>query len=84
MKEEIKDTRATGQIKGFPFQIIDAMLAEQHRQGNHMNVEVFQENVGANARYGGFTWSQSKEGHEFWGDVIHKMKFDLFFERYPK
>lgn len=70
-------------FKDLPVEIQEKMLDEQVRQGNKRDAEVFEINIWANNRLGGFTWSESVEGHAFWEKVIDE-NFAIFYEKYPK
>ena len=65
----------TGQIANFPLKIVEAMVANQIRQGNPANVNVFQEKVDASFVEGGFSWNKSAEGQFFWSKVINGKQF---------
>jgi len=65
----------TGQIANFPLKIVEAMVANQVRQGNPANVKVFQEKVDASFVEGGFSWNKSAEGQFFWSKVINGKQF---------
>jgi hypothetical protein len=64
-----------GQIANFPLKIVEAMVANQVRQGNPANVKVFQEKVDASLVEGGFSWNKSAEGQFFWSKVINGKQF---------
>tara|TARA_B000000475_G_scaffold254809_1_gene234048 strand:- start:96 stop:344 length:249 start_codon:yes stop_codon:yes gene_type:complete len=48
-------------------------LANQIKQGNKPNDELM---LGESVENGGFKWSESNEGYDFW--------FDIFYGRYPE
>lgn len=73
-----------GKIKNFPIEVVEKMVEEQVRQGNKADVTIFQKEVTADTRDGGFVWRITKDGHAFWDEIIHCHKFDVFFARYPK
>lgn len=66
-----------GQIAGFPLKIVEAMVANQVRQGNPANVKVFQDKVDASFVEGGFSWNKSAEGQFFWSKVINGKQFPV-------
>ena len=68
-----------GEIKDFPTEIVEKMLAHQVKQGNERDVSVFEKR-----RTDGFRWDLTVEGCAFWKSVILAKKFDVFFEKYPK
>ena len=71
-----------GQIKGFPLEVISRMMDKQREQGEEPSHHVFVSNNCAGTVTGGFNWSETPEGGEFWNDVISNRYFDLFFERF--
>lgn len=71
-------------IKDFPIEVVEKMIEEQVKQGNCPNVEVFQNYANADTADGGFNWSDTKDGDDFWMEVIDDGNFELFFEKYPK
>lgn len=74
----------SGQLKGFPLEIIDKMIEKQVEQGNEANVTVFERNIRAIDRINGFYWGLTLENYDFWCKVINYKRFDTFFEKYPK
>jgi len=73
-----------GEVTGFPLEVVDKMLEKQVEQYNKANVEVFENSIIADLSSGGFAWSNTKEGHNFWRKIIVHENFDLFFEKFPK
>lgn len=71
-----------GQLEGFPKEIIARMLECQVEQENKRDISVFEENRTSYCQ--GFIWDKSKEGYDFWDEVIRYKHFDLFFKKYPK
>lgn len=67
-----------GGLTGFPIEVVEAMLAEQFAQGCPLNVKVFQENPTASKSGGGFNWDGTRDGWDFWHDVIDNQDFELF------
>ena len=80
---KVEQSDLVGDIKDFPIEVVEKMIEEQVKQGNCPNVEVFQKYITADVGDGGFAWSQTEDGAEFWADVLDG-NFDLFFEKYPK
>ncbi len=77
------DSRAIGDLKEFPSEIIDMMLERSSIKYEISEaLESLQRNRKASSP--GFLWSSTTEGHRFWDDVISDRKFDVFFEKYPK
>lgn len=73
-----------GKLEEFPQEVVGKMLDKQEHQGNKRALSVFEKNPASNVNDGGFTWSATVEGIDFWHEVISKRRFDLFFEKYPK
>jgi hypothetical protein len=73
-----------GQLEGFPREVVEKMLERQVEQGNKRDVKLFESFAERSKYVGGFKWHGTREGQEFWGKVIVRRDFDLFFERYPK
>ena len=80
----VEQSDLIGEIKDFPIEVVQAMVDEQVRQGNKADVEVFQEYAYARYVRGGFDWSNSVMGEDFWDDVLYRKRFDEFFQKYPK
>lgn len=71
-----------GQLEDFPNEVVEKMLERQVEQGNPRDVSVFENRNNENKRNGGFNWSETIEGSEFWIDVINRKIFNTFFELY--
>lgn len=81
---DLKNYEPKGELEGFPKEIIKRILECQEEQGNKRNITVFEENKFSLLEEGGFDWDKTKENIEFWGEVIIKENFNLFFKKYPK
>ncbi len=66
-----------GELEGFPENVVNAMLDEQERQGNPRDVTVFERNKLASTSIGGFEWSNTPYGAEYWTAIITKRRFYL-------
>ena len=84
METKVTTKDLIGDLEGFPIEVVEKMLQKQYKQVNKIDIGVFQNNKNADTNYGGFHWSDTIEGHDFWFKVICCEKFDVFFERYPK
>lgn len=73
-----------GDLKGFPEEVVEAMLFYQEEQGHKRDVTVFERDRFSGDYDGGFTWRETVEGHEFWQEVLGNKNFDLYFDKYPK
>lgn len=81
---KITEKDLIGKIEGFPIEVVKKMIDRQVEAGNCANVEVFQRKSNAAVQLGGFTWSDTPEGNDFWDNIIFEHDFDLFFKKYPK
>lgn len=68
-----------GDIKDFPIEVVQRMVDIQIEQNLNNCIVLLQF-----CAYGGFAFGITKEGWEFWNDVILNKNFDSFFEKYPK
>ena len=82
--EELENYEPKGQLIGFPKEIIARMLECQEEQGNPRDISAFERDRTAGRGGKGFIWDKTKEGVDFWDDVIRIKNFNLFFEKYPK
>lgn len=71
----------TGDIKGFPIEIVQEMVNRSVRQGV-LDATTALASL-KRARDGAFSWNMEQEGYDFWEQVIRYRNFDLFFQRYP-
>lgn len=56
-----------------PKELIDEMLAEQERQGNDQDLEIFEYFPEQGVLFGGFNWNKSLKGSEFWAAKINEI-----------
>lgn len=84
MEPKITTKDLIGDLENFPIEVVEKMLQNQYKQGNKMDITVFQYDKNSDKYQEGFHWSDTIEGHEFWNSVIREERFDIFFERYPK
>lgn len=56
--------------------IANRMMECQKEQGNIPNLDVFLRRPGADRYEEGFTWSNTKEGHWYWSNIL----IDIFEE----
>ncbi len=82
--KSMKKYNFTGELQGFPDEIIDKLVERQIKAGNPSNASLFDGDCTINHREGGFDWDTTIEGDDFWENVLTYRRFDLFFERYPK
>lgn len=80
----VKPEDLKGEIAKFPIQVVQKMVDYQVEQGNKADVAIFQLYNQMMHKGGGFNWNKTKEGNQFWANVIVNENFDLFFQRFPK
>ena len=76
-KFKVKKKHLTGEIEYFPRRVVQAMVDEQVRQGNPADPSVFVRESTACKGHGGFTWTKSILGRNFWEEIILGKKFHL-------
>lgn len=82
---KVTEKDLTGDIKGFPLEVVQKMIERQVEQGNEANVKVFQGRATSDGKhFKGFDWLKTEEGTIFWLNVVAYKNFNLFFEKYPK
>lgn len=81
--QTVEQSDLRGEIKDFPIEVVQEMVNEQVMQGNNADVVVFQKRVYAGG-VGGFNWSNSVMGEDFWHEVLSHKRFDKFFQKYTK
>jgi hypothetical protein len=74
----------TGYLEGFPKEIVQKIVERQVEQKNESDYTVFEKELCASKKSKGFDWMESKEGYDFWKEVILYKHFNLFYEKYPK
>lgn len=80
----VKPEDLTGDIEGFPIELVQWMVDQQVKQGNKADVGIFQKLRGVNHFGGGFDWNYSNLGKPACIDIITNKNFDLFFKHFPK
>jgi len=78
VKEHLKGYTPKGDIKDFPIEVIEWMCYNQVKQGNEVNVKVFERMPYASYIYGGFDWPDN-----ICSPIILDKKFYIFFKNYP-
>lgn len=81
---KVEQNDLIGAIKDFPIEVVQKMVKEQVKQGNKADVSVFHNDATSDVFDGGFDWSKTNDGYDFWTDVIVNDNFELFFKKYPK
>ena len=67
-----------------PIEVQEKMLERQVEQGNHRDPNVYIRSFSSGRSKGGFTWSDTPEGHDFWSNIDDYEDYSEFFELYPK
>lgn len=80
----VKPEDLTGDIKGFPIELVQWMVDQQVAQGNKADVEVFHGNRWRSKLNGGFQWRKTELGLDLCREIILEKNFDLFFKHFPK
>jgi hypothetical protein len=70
--------------KEIPQEIVDRILEYQLAQTGKKDINIFVPTMGADKSKGGFDYSETIEGFDFWYDIIVRGEFDKFYEKYPK
>lgn len=74
-KHKLLNKSYGGQLKKFPKEIVQEMLGEQVRQGNPLDITVFEINPMALKIDKGFNWRNSVKGYNYWcTDIFKKFK----------
>ena len=61
-------------IQSLPTEIKQKILKYQVKHGNKPDLKVFEMNPTAKSWSGGFSWSSTKEGFEYWDNILGKIK----------
>lgn len=69
-----------------PDWIVEKMLDEQERQGNKRDVTIFKKNPYASVfdEENGFSWDSSKDGYNYWYDIIRNGQYPEEPKKYPR
>jgi hypothetical protein len=68
----------------YPPEVIELMLQRQEEQGNPRNIKPFLNQIQAALTTGGFNWTDTIEGFDFWNDVLYLEDINVFYKKYPK
>ena len=71
-----------GEIKTLPLEIVSQMLYEQVKQGNPLDVSVFEAQSSGGKLNGGFDWEKSDQGRSFWIDVLNERNKETAVRKY--
>ena len=71
-----------GEIKVFPLEIVSHMLYEQVKQGNKLDVNVFERGKNKSKISGGFSHKESDQGEAFWTAVLDEDNLETAVRKY--
>lgn len=71
----IKQKDLIGDLKGVPSCVVKMMLEEQVRQGNELDITVFQKNLLSGRVNKGFDWNKTIQGYEYWRKILSNRDF---------
>ena len=60
-------------ISSLPAEIKQKIIKYQVMYGNKPDLKVFEKDPRAGQHNGGFTWSNTKEGFEYWNNILGKI-----------
>lgn len=75
---KLKKYIVKNQLKDFPQNILKEIDRECIKQGNKNGIKVMDEVIFLNKSEGGFTWSETNAGYNFWESIIIKKEFNYF------
>lgn len=73
----------TGALRGFPIEVVKLMLIRQFEQTGSYSIPVFRRNINRGRDMGGFDWTDTPEGGNFWAAVVGAKDFATFYNIYP-
>lgn len=76
--EEFKAILISGEIKGFPLEVVTAMLYHQKKQTGKADLLTFIRRKSVSATGGGFNWDRTRQGFNYWDNIISNRKFEDF------
>lgn len=76
--EYFKATLIRGEIKGFPLEVVIAMLYHQKKQTGKADLLTFIRRKSVSATGGGFDWEETRQGFDYWDHIISNEKFEDF------
>jgi len=76
--KDFKANLISGDIKGFPLEVVTAMLHQQKKQLGKTNLEAFIKSRTCSAEGGGFDWEKTRQEFNYWNRIIHNKKFKNF------
>ena len=76
--EVFKVNLIDGEIKGFPLEVVTAMLHQQKKQRGKTDLMAFIKQRACSEVGGGFDWSETRQGHDYWHSIIMSKEFEDF------
>ena len=76
--EKFRSFLINGEITGFPLEVVTAMLHHQKKQTGEVDLLTFIKRKTSNVPGGGFDWDETKQGFEYWDDIINYKNFKNF------
>lgn len=76
--EVFKENLIYRDIEGFPLEVVTAMLHQQKKQIGEVDLVAFIRRRACSAEGGGFDWEKTKQGFDYWNNIIHNKKFEDF------
>lgn len=67
-----------GDLEIYPVEIVKELLKNQKAQTGKIDISVFENNISASVDQGGFLWSSTEEGHDYWDKIISKKNISEF------
>ena len=81
-KYGVTEKDLVGDIEDLPIAVVVRMLEEQELQTGKYDISVFQKKAISDKDECGFTWTESKDGLEFWNHVLSLRRFSEFYKKY--
>lgn len=76
--EVFKEDLIYDDIEGFPLEIVTAMLQQQKKQTGKTDLIAFIRQRACCAIGGGFDWERTRQGLNYWNNIIHNKNFEDF------
>ncbi len=76
--EDFKADLISGDIEGFPLEVVTAMLHQQKKQIGKTNLMAFIRDRASSATEEGFDWDETRQKLDYWFDIIQDKKFEDF------
>lgn len=80
----VKQSDLNGDIKHFPIEVVQKMVDYQVAQGNKAAPGVFANAIDCGVTEGGFNWTDTTMGYDWWSSIIDSRDFYSYFKEYPR